>query len=202
MTQAINSTQAGYLQGISSDLMDDALDNTFHDFIQGLTNLDPKLIRPDWIQFPPNQPEISTGWISFGVTQTKDDLVPSVRTDSNSTYSIIRNQVLTLRIQFYGPQSSALHAAYRDGCNIAQNRDSLTQNGISIISLQEPRNASFQLNGQWIRKLDKFCTFRRVLSTSYPILTLTSGKVGIYLDTENGEIFQEINIVEYELNKN
>jgi hypothetical protein len=188
MTQVINSTFNGYLGPLNSILEDDDLEDFLHDFIQGITNVDNTLIRPDWQQFPPNQPDISSIWISFGILKKTDDYVPSTKITPD-TYSIIRNQVLEVLISFYGPASGSTQGIFRDGCSITQNRDILTQNGFAIISLSEPRNLSFQLNGQWVRRIDQIIRSRRVIEREYPIETLTSGAAGIYLDTEKGEVF-------------
>lgn len=107
---------------------------------------------------------------------------------------MIRNQILEVKISFYGPKSRSIQGLFRDGVNVTQNRDILSLNGFAIVSLSEPRNISFQLNGQWVRRIDQFIRFRRVIKTTYPIETLLSGKAGLYLDTETGLIFEDINV--------
>jgi hypothetical protein len=55
--------------------------------------------------------------------------------------------------------------------------------GIALVSVGDPRNASMLINEQWQKRIDVPITFRRLISRTYPVLSLLSGAVQIRTDT-------------------
>lgn len=182
---ANTSATGGYLQPSSTAPLDDqAIDRFFHDVIAGVTGIDPTLVRPRWQPDPGNMPAKGTDWIAQGVTDRKDDGVAWQEFDeSTQIFTICRNQELINLVSFYGPNASATEALLRDGLSLDQNREYMNSQGIALVRVGDPKNASMLINEQWVKRIDVQITFRRLISREYPVLSLLAGAVQIETDT-------------------
>jgi hypothetical protein len=182
---ANDSSTGGYLLPNSTPPLDDqALDRFFHDLFMGVTGLDARLIRPRWQPEPGNMPKPGVTWIAQGVTEYKDDGVAWQEFNRvTQIFTMCRNQVLTNLVSFYGATANATEALVRDGLSIDQNREYMNLQGIALIRVGDPRNASMLMNEQWQKRIDVPITFRRLISRTYPVLSLLSGAVQIRTDT-------------------
>ena len=172
------SATGGYLSPTSAALPDDQdLDRIFHDLFVGVTGIDPALVRPrSGGQLEPgNMPPLGSSWIAQGVTERRDDVVASQTFIDGVGMVVTRNQELDVLMSVYGTGAAALEALVRDGLSLDQNREALTAQGIVLVQVGNPRNASMLINQQWSKRIDVVITFRRILSRVYPVLSLQSG---------------------------
>jgi len=180
-----DSSTGGYLLPSGAAPLDDqALDRFFHDLFTGVTGLDPTLVRPRWQPEPGNMPPRTSNWLAQGVTSMTDDGVPWRWFDeSTGAYLLCRNQRIVNRLSFYGPGAGALEALLRDGLGIDQNREVMNAQGIVLVRVGDPRVMPALLNEQWLRRIDVEVIFRRLISRTYPVLSLQSGQVQLETDT-------------------
>lgn len=189
-----DSSTGGYLSPTGTPPLDDqALDRFFHDLFVGVTGLDPTLVRPRWQAEPGNMPARNTTWIAQGVTEMRDDGVAWQEFNrATQAYALCRNQVIVNRLSFYGPSAGATEALVRDGLGLDQNRESMNTQGIALVRVGDPRVMPLLTNEQWVRRIDVPITFRRLISRTYPVLSLQSGAVQIETDTG---LIETINIL-------
>lgn len=165
-----------------------ALEDIFHDTIQGITGLvDGSLIRPRWQPDPPNQPDFGVDWVAFGIMERKGDWNPYQAHDpaANAGWGVNvfeRDEELVVLHSFYGPNSAQIQSQYADGLFVDQNRDLLTTNGIKLMSVADAYNVPALLKEKWVKKVDQRVTFRRRIRREYPILHVVGAD--ITLDNE------------------
>lgn len=180
-----DSSTGGYLIPSGTPPLDDqALDRFFHDLFVGVTGLDPTLVRPRWQPQPGNMPGRAVNWMAQGVVAMRDDGVPWKEFQQGTEiYTLCRNQIIVNRLSFYGPSAGATEALLRDGLGIDQNREAINAQGISLVRVGDPRVLPVLLNEQWARRIDVEVTFRRLISRTYPVLSILSGEVELETDT-------------------
>lgn len=181
-----DSSTGGYLLPSGAAPLDDqALDRFFHDLFVGVTGLDPTLVRPRWQPEPGNMPPRAATWIAQGVVAPiREDGVPWQWFDETTqAFVLCRNQLITNRVSVYGPAAAATEALLRDGLGLDQNREAMNALGIALVRVGDPRPMPQLLNEQWVRRLDVEITFRRLISRTYPVLSLQSGQVQLETDT-------------------
>lgn len=176
-----SSTGGPLVPGSSSPAI--AQDDTFTDFITrwvgGITGIEGDLIRPRWQVNPPNQPTVSQSWLAIGVTDIEGDWdawerhVPSQPT-SNGSDLLQRTEELTLLCSFYGPAAQANSALLRDGLSVAQNRELLRPQNMSLVGVGKITSVPALINNQWYFRLDMSVTLRRYIVRVYPILNIES----------------------------
>ena len=173
-----NSSVAGFIAPTDNFLEGKELDRFLHDFLLGLTSVDPSLIRPRWQQEPANIPDIDTAWLAFGIIDRKDD-TNSIQVFKNTFMEVHRYQELDILISFYGDSGSLYEANLRDGLDIEQNRVYLRSQGMSVINCTNPINTSVEINKRWLKRMDVHLFLRRHIVRNYPILDLTSASFDV-----------------------
>jgi hypothetical protein len=183
---ATNSSTAGYLAPLApAPAYDDQLADLLHDAIQGITGIaDGSLIRPRWQPEPPNQPDFSTDWVAFGVTAVDADRFAYQGHDptGDGANELERDEVVRVLTSFYGPNAMAVLQRYRDGLQVAQNRDALASAGIKLLEVQEATVLPALLKEKWVNRVDCAVVFRRRVKRVYPVFNLQSA--GVDLDNE------------------
>lgn len=184
---ATNSSTAGFLapsSNIAQPLYGDALDDVFHDTLQGITGIPGELVRPRFQPEPPNQPDFTTDWIAFGIVTTKGDVFSYQTHDPTGAGFNVQeyDEQLTVLHSFYGPNGQSVAGLYNAGIQVEQNRDVLTAAGIKLVECQEVTQLPALLKEKWVKRWDCRTVFRRRVSRSYPILTIESSVV--HLDNE------------------
>lgn len=178
------SAAAGYIAPTTPVDYDDALDNVFHDCIQGITALPADLVRPRWQPEPPNQPSFNVNWAAFGVMTLDGDRFSYSRHDplgngGVGTTDIERDEQLKLLISFYGPNASGYQARFSLGLQISQNRDSLTAEGVKLVEVQEAFTLPALFKERWVKRVDSSVLFRRRVSRTYAIENVESANVAV-----------------------
>lgn len=184
---ANTSATGGYLSpGSPLPPEDAALDAIFQQAIVGITGLDGTLVRPRWQAVVPQQPEPSTNWCAFGITDTGPADFPAVEHDGigDGASMLHRHEEITLLASFYGPGASGNAKTLRDGLYLSQNREALQAAGIDLIGTDDIRAAPDLINQQWVRRFDLPLNFRRHAVRTYPILNLLSGDAVLETDVQ------------------
>lgn len=194
-----DSSTGGYLlpnpTAVPVSLQDADLDNFFQQVFAGLTGIDGSLVRPSWQQVPPNQPDIDTAWMAFGITeQPADTYAYEIHNpENNGSDYLSRNEQLDILCSFYGPTARSNAAIVRDGLQVSQNREVLMLGGIALISCGTIRRVPTIYNARQYLRVDMMVYFRRQIVRTYPILHITTA--GIVLETDNTpQIIENINI--------
>lgn len=177
-----SSAYAGYLPPAAAPapLYGDALEDLFHDVIQGILGMaDGSLVRPRWQPEPPDQPAFSVDWVAFGIVSTVGDWNPyqGHDPDANEGYGcnvLERDEELVLLHSFYGPGGMALQSRYQDGVLVDQNRAALQANGIKLVGLAPALQVPALLKQRWVKRMDQRVTFRRRVRREYPVLNIAS----------------------------
>lgn len=176
-------------------LYGDALDDVFHDVIQGICGFsDGSLIRPRWQPEPPNQPDFNVDWVAFGVQTADADVYAYGKHDPSGNGGlgadqVERDETLKVLISFYGPNSTMLISQFRDGIQIDSNRDALTAVGIKLQECQTETVLPALLKEKWVKRIDTNVIFRRRVKRSYAVNTIVSANVGL----NNGQYVTAIN---------
>ena len=186
---ANDSTTAGYLLPTDTPPLEDtALEDFFHDFVQGVTGFaDATLVRPRWQPEPPNQPGFQTDWLAFGITSSVEDNDAFETHDPTAGAGIdtvMLTEELTLLLSFYGPNASQYAQTFRSGVKLSQNRDVLRSNGIGMISCGEAMTLPALTKETWVRRVDVSTLLRRNVTRTYQVRTITSAQ-----GTVNNELY-------------
>lgn len=172
------SNVAGYLlpDAAPAPLQDDALEDFLGDVVAGITGLDrDKLIFPRWQEDPPVLPDRSVTWCAIGVSDQGADSYAYVETASDGTSeNQVRHETLIILASFYGPQSGAISAMFRDGLQVDQNREELDRAGFGIIDASGPTKAPEKIKEKWLQRSDITWRTRREIRRFYPVLSLLS----------------------------
>ncbi|PXV60888.1 hypothetical protein SAMN04487785_11318 [Dyella jiangningensis] len=143
------------------------------------------MVRPRWQPTAPKQPEPSVNWCAIGVTHIDPDDYPVEVHDGtgNGQDDYAVHEALLVLASFYGPNAMSFCKVMRDGLYIAQNREALTPQGITLTDVGKPVAAPELVNQQWIRRYDVEIRFRRKVERTYPILNILSAPFEIDTDT-------------------
>ncbi len=169
---------------------DKSLTAVLQPVLAGITGLSGDLVRRSWQIDPPPSPAATVDWLAFGVVRTVGDsdpyfeqvaapveadpeADPPVEADPDRTVAEMRrHEELDVLCTFYGPNGQGLAARLRDGLNLAQNRDDLEAEGITVVSAEEPVHAPELENQRWVERWDVTLTLRREIVRRYPVLHL------------------------------
>ncbi len=184
---ANDSTQAGFLvpTATSPPLEDAALDAVFQQMVVGLTGLPGNLVRPRWQPTVPQQPEPSVSWCAIGVTLSDPDVNPEMWHNSagDGSDTLLRNEVLTVLLSFYGPNAGANAAQARDGIFVSQNQAFLTSYSMGLLEVGKKRAVPELVNQQWVRRFDLDMTVKREIVRTYNVLNILSVEGTVDADT-------------------
>lgn len=184
---ATSSGQAGYLPPATSPSYGDPLDDLFHDFIAGITEIPGNLVRPRWQPEPPTQPDFNVNWVAFGITSAQPDKFMYARHDPSAgpegSSFIERDELLTVLISFYGPQSMDYAMRLIDGIEVGQNRADLSSARAEIRYTNDPVIVPALLKEKWVKRVDVPVIVSRRTSRRYAVNTIASGQLG--LDNES-----------------
>jgi hypothetical protein len=164
-------------------------DVAFEDFLEqiilGLTSLPGKFVFPRWQPVIPNTPPNTVDWAAWGITVVEPDTYGvELHSSTNDGASIlIRHETVEVLLSFYGPHSSSYASIFRDGLQVAQNREVLTVNGMGLIETQRAANLSELIKNLWYRRVDIVWRFRRQTLRAYSVLNLLSAQGIVYTDT-------------------
>jgi len=195
-----DSSTGGYLSASATPApLEDAELNAFlQQVLVGITALAGEYVRPRWQVVPPNQPEVTTNWLAFGIQNRSGDtfayeIHDHAGNDGNGQDIVNRNESLDIACSFYGPAASGYAARLREGLSVPQNREALQTAGMALIECTNILSIPALINNKWYYRADMTIRLRRAITRIYPVLHLVSS--GITLNTDVG-INQNIEVTE------
>lgn len=176
---------------------------TFLDFLQnvftGISGLPGSMVRPSWQQQPPKEPVITDNWLSIGIINDKADANAYVGMLPNGVNPPInvtkRDEELTVRARFYGPQAYEYMGLTRDGFEIPMNLIALTQASMGFVEATEGVRVPDLVGEQWQDTWISNFVLRRQILRAYPILTFLSVSVSLTAQLDSGN-FKTVSIDE------
>jgi len=176
---ATSSAVAGYLAPTSEPVEDNDLEDILQQAIVGLTGIQGDLVRPRWQPEPPQQPDFAENWVAFGITRDTPDTFSYQTTDELGATTVARDHLIYVLHSFYGPNSMGICNRFRDAFDVGQNRDALADAGIELVEVQEALNVPALLKAHWVKRVDVSVVYRRRTARTFPVLTITTGQLGI-----------------------
>ena len=164
----------------STGLFDDDLDNIISANLVLLTGLDASLVRPRFQPEPATQPSFSTNWIAFGVSNYDSDVFAHeeynpLANGGTGASTVERDELVSVKLSFYGPNNGKLIRQYRDGLQIESIRWALSDANMALVEIQQVINLPALLKDRWVKRLDTTIIFRRRVATTYNVPYLLSG---------------------------
>lgn len=201
---ANTSATGGYLTPLPNGpqpLDDDALYEFFQPIVAGVVGTIPgSLIIPRWQPEAPNLPAVGTNWAALGIenghiTQyTYQAHHPAVgNTPGYDEYQA--HEDLHILLSFYGPLARTNAALWRDGIQIAQNREVLLLNNMGLVIVGDIVAVPALVKELWLRRYDISVTIRRELIRWYGVLDL----VGADMTVNNEEYVTTITVTNPEV---
>jgi hypothetical protein len=179
-----------YIQPSSKPLLPKNL--TLEQFLQtvlvGLSGISGDMVRPKWQPAPPKQPDISTNWLAFGITQSTPDANAFVSTDVNGVTTLQRHEELELGCSFYGPLAFEYCNLVRDGFHVSQNLEALRSANMGFKEVGKPLHMSELVNERFFNRYEMTISLRREIQRVYPVPTLIGAGGTIYTVTGKNEI--------------
>jgi hypothetical protein len=157
----------------------------------GITGLPGAAVRPRWQPEPPNQPDLLSDWMAFGITSRTADWMPAIEHQNTVTGDppvwtgadlLIRNEEFTVLCSFYGPDAESYAELLREGINVPQNREALFLAGMAHIETQDITTLPSLVKERWLYRVDMPIRFRRQIRQLYPILNLLTANLTITED--------------------
>lgn len=187
------SATGGYLgPAVTTPPTEDGdLDAQLQAMVVGITGLDGTLVRPRWQPTDPKQPERTVNWCSIGEQSSTPDDGPYIHHNSGTGIDdltandeVQRHEIIEVLASFYGPNCYSYACLLRDGLSVGQNRETLTAQGIGLVSVGKCLSLPEILNQGWIRRVDLPITLRRINARNYPILNIRSSSGQIEADRD------------------
>lgn len=186
-----NSSTGGYLQPATPALPRNL---TFTQFLQtvlaGVSGFDGSLVRPEWQQKPPKQPDIDVNWLVFGVSDSEAMGFPyqgNVTVGSTTTFQTQYHEKVTLQCSMYGPEALENFRLLRDGLYMTQNNEALVSANFGLIGISKGVRAPELIDERWFNKWVFQIGLYYEQQRTYPVLTFLSagGKAWIPVTTNN-----------------
>lgn len=175
-----DSSTGGYVTPAQTPapLEDENLENFFQAIFVGITGLNGQVVFPRWQESPPNLPEYGTDWAALGITSRIADTYAAFVHDGagEGTDQMQRHETINLLCSAYGPNSGRTMGSFRDGLQVAQNRDALIAGGMGQVDTGDLVSAPEMFKDRWLRRIDMRWTVRRAIWRTYPILNLLSAQ--------------------------
>lgn len=167
---------------------------TFVQFIQqvltGLSGFDGKLVRPEWQQKPPKEPDIDVNWLAFGLGEATPDNNAYTGFDENGNPLLQRNELIPVIVSVYGPNAYDNIGLIRDGFQLTQNIASLRQAQVGFAYDTTAQHVPDFFNERWYERWRTEFYLRRQINRTYPILTFLSASGTIYAEKGTDQTFQ------------
>lgn len=179
-----NSSAAGFLPPLNTEVEDDALMNLLQEMVVGITGVQGNLVFPRWQPEPPPLPAFGTDWGALGVTSRRADTFaaeihyPDNAGDGGHTI-VTRHEELDVLVSFYGPHCNSNMANLREGLQLWQNRYTLRANNIGLIGTGDFTRAPELIRQRWLDRVDMVVNLRRQIIRRYAVLDLLSAQVNV-----------------------
>ena len=198
--QAPDSSAPGYLQPREPPYPDQQiqpgvpLENFLQQWVAGVAYIEETLVRPRWQLIPPNLPDVGADWCAVGITSTRPvGIYPAMWPWIFPDHGLVqyqRHEEFELLVTFYGPQAEIYSSNLHDGACVWQNYSVLNQVGVKLVEVHESRRIPELVKNQWLNRVDKEITFRRIIRKNYPVLTLLGVRGYVQADCACGPPYQ------------
>ena len=186
--QAPDSSVRGFLQGEPPGQRrgqitpGQPLENYLQQLIAGVAHMEETLVRPRWQPQPPNLPDKTYTWCATGITQHRSlgyaGIVHHGRPRPGHDL-LQRHEEFDVLVSFYGPEVEWYAQNLHDGFEIWQNRSLLRYVGMAYVGAGDAMRVPELIKQEWIDRIDKTLTFRRIIVRSYPVLNLLAARFTI-----------------------
>lgn len=170
-----SSAEGGYLRPIGVPPPEaDALADIIQGLFQGITGLDPSLVRPRWQAKPPTQPAPDVNWCSVGIVQQTGVDFPYIEylLGEEEITTLQRQEGIEVLASFYGPLAGAYAAQARDGLYWDQNIAQLKQYNIHLSGADPIMAVPDLVNTQFIAHYDMRVRLSRQVNRQYDIKSI------------------------------
>lgn len=160
-------------------------DLTLTQFIQtvmvGLSGLSGTLVRPKWQAEPPkNPPDITTNWMALGIDLAIPDANGYISPGDDDGLDSQRHETLDVGCSIYGPEALEIYGLIRDGFQIPQNREALTEANMGFVEILPARKIPELVNERFYNRVETSVILRREIIRSYGVPTIISATGVIY----------------------
>lgn len=155
------------------------LNQFLHSILVGLTALHGTLVRPKWQVAPPkNPPGIETDWLAFGVDISRPDANSYVWNDpadsSGETSESQRHELLDIGCSLYGPLALQYYGIIRDGFQIPQNTQALTEAKMAFVEILPARSLPDLVHDRFYNRVETSIILRREVNRTYSVPSIIS----------------------------
>ena len=178
----MSSATGGYLAPAAFSVNDDALADIIQLFIVGVTGLAGKYVRPWWQPNPAIIPEGDTDWCAFNLGNFEAGQAYQSMQESGDAMDFQQHESFDLSCSFYGAHCQRYAAVIRDGLQVAQNREALWLQGISVIGGVQIVHVPELINDVWHDRCDIVIAMGRQVNSEYAVLSVLGAEGAIETD--------------------
>jgi hypothetical protein len=166
---------------------------TFVEFVQGmltgLSGFPGPLVRPEWQQEPPKDPDIDVNWLAFGLGQAVPDFNAYTGFDVNNNPTLQRNELINIIVSVYGPAAYDNIALIRDGFQLTQNLTTMRLANVGFAYDTPAQHVPDFFNERWFERWRAEFFVRRQINRTYSILSFVSASGTINTETAVNDNF-------------
>jgi hypothetical protein len=167
------------------------IENWLQHYIAALAYIDGELVRPRWQMTPPNLPEIGTSWIAVGITRRKP-IGPYAwvghHAHGQGRSELQRHEEFEYLCSFYGPKCDVYAELVHSNLMVWQNVSLLRLVWMAFVEIGEGVRVPELVKQQWLDRVDKTITFRRIIRRNYPVLNVLSAHGVIHAQPDQYEL--------------
>lgn len=147
-----------------------------NEVVVGISGLPGSFVRPRWQPEPANVPNLNEDWLSFGIQSKRADTYAVELHDGSGDGSdeIQRHETVEVLLSFYGPNADANLEIFREGLQVAQNREVFQLNAMGQTETGDAITIPALVKERWYYRVDMTWIFRRQIRRIYPVLNLLS----------------------------
>ncbi len=190
-----SSTTGGFLtpNPTPTVLEGDALVNFFQEWAVGVTGLVGANVRPRWQAEPPNIPPDGTDWAAIGIVRrSPDTFAAESHVATGNGYDVLnKHEILHLICSFYGPNADNYASIFRDGIQIAQNREILTLNSMGLVESGEPIAVPELVKEKWLYKIDLPFSIKRQIIRNYAVQNILTSQSSLIAQNAIANVITE-----------
>lgn len=186
-----NSSTGGYAQPTYTQGNPKGLSLT--QFIQsvlvGVSNIPGILVRPKWQVEEPEQPDIKTNWLAFGIASSDPSFNAYIAMNPDNTTQLQRQDQIEVQVSIYGPDALDIVGLITDGFQIPQNQSGLLSANMGLVEVTKALHIPELINERFFNRYELTVVFNRQVQRLYPILNFLSATGTIYSQTAENSNF-------------
>jgi hypothetical protein len=155
----------------------------------GLTNLPGTLVRPKWQPEEPEQPDIKTNWLAYGIASQQPTFTGYIAMQPDNTTQYQRQEQLEIQISVYGPDALEVLGLITDGFQIPQNQAGLLSANMGLVEVTKALHIPELINERFFNRYEMTVVLNRQVQRLYPILKFLSATGTIYTQTGSNPNF-------------